>query len=145
MRKAFKPSFIKNQDGYALVEIILSIGILAIVGLYVIEMFVLAGTTQSKARDLDTACLLAQTAVEDARAGNVFLGDRYYSDKWIEVADFREDGFTLSAHILETYPPQYSVAVYKNGEYVFFTGEHEDAGEPLFSLDVALFGEVGAG
>lgn len=136
---------VRNQDGYALVEIIMAIGILALVSLYVIEMFVLAATTQSKARDLDMACLLSQTALEEARAGRVETGERYFSDKWIEVADRRDDGFTLSAALEETYPPRYVVRVYKNSEYVYFTGEERDSGEPVYTIGITLYETEGAG
>lgn len=144
MKKLFSRAA-KNQDGYALVEIIMAIGILAVVGLYVIEMFVLAGTMQSKAQDLDSACLLAQTAVEDARAGDAFIGDKHYNDKWVEVSDRREDGFTLSAVLLEESPRRYKVSVFKNGKYVYFTGGDAKAGEEIYSLGITLYEEGEAG
>ncbi len=142
MQKLLNFRAVRKQDGYALVEIIMAIGILAIVGLYVVEMFVLAATTQSKARDLDSACLLAQTTVEDARSGDVFLGEKYYSDKWLEIPDRRDDGFTLSASITDPSLNKYTVSIYKNGEYFRFADDNESSGDPLFSLGVTLTGEV---
>ena len=127
-----------NHGGYALVEIILSIGILAVVGMYVVELFVLAGATQSKAYDLDAACTVTQNTIEKALGGYVFAGDRYYNGNWNEAPGFSEDGFTMTALLNETYPPTYTVSVFKNGNYVSYTDDRKNAGQPLFSMSVIL-------
>ena len=54
----------RAKKGFTLVEIIVSIGVLAVVSVFVLRMFVQSENTQQKARDMDFAVLEAGSLVE---------------------------------------------------------------------------------
>lgn len=58
----------KQKRGFTLVEIIVSIGVLAIVSVFVLRMFVQSENTQAKARDADFAVIEVGTAMERVKA-----------------------------------------------------------------------------
>ena len=105
-----------NDRGFALVEIILGIGVLALVGLVVVQMFIAAANTQNKARDLDNAVTEAQSAAEFLRATGE-MHDRHYDRDWNRAENPDSDGFSLEVTVREIYPPVLVVRVYKNSPY----------------------------
>jgi len=77
----------KKNGGYALIEIILSIGVLAIVSMTVLQMFTLASDIQKRARDVDMAALEAQTEAEWFHVHGIYAGATYYDDNWNIIFD----------------------------------------------------------
>ncbi|MDR0671039.1 MAG: type II secretion system GspH family protein [Oscillospiraceae bacterium] len=106
--------FERSQRGFALVEIIIAIGVLAVVSMFILEMFVRAANMSQRARDKDNACFEAQTVLALYRAlpaqGGAALSvsgraaarsapgvwTLYYDDAWRPVAAPPDAGFTLT-------------------------------------------------
>jgi type II secretory pathway pseudopilin PulG len=73
----------KKNAGYALIEIILSIGVLAIVSMTVVQMFALAANVQKRARDTDVGARHAQSVIETYRVTKqVPPPITYYDESW---------------------------------------------------------------
>ncbi len=154
----------ENPKGFALVEIIIAIGVLAVVSMFVVRLFVLAANTQNRARDLDHACFEAQTAVEtyklygtlssqEARAlwnviarpkmsGTGTIYTVFYGKDWAPAEAPQENGFTLVFTVTETPPDDglgvwedIRVAVYKNSAYLL-----EDGGQKeIYTLSAGVY------
>ncbi len=134
----------KDDGGYALVEIIMAIGILAVVSMYFMNMFVLADNTQAHAKDLDAACTLAQTAMETMRAGGPG-GTSYFDADWNEADSYDPDGFTLSRSFMESTPPRLVVRVDKNLPYLnVFQQQDTIRSTTLYELDSFFYGQEAA-
>jgi type II secretory pathway pseudopilin PulG len=73
----------RASGGYALIEIILSIGVLAIVSMTVVQMFALAANVQKRARDTDVAARHAQSVIETYRVTQDTPPPvTYYDESW---------------------------------------------------------------
>ncbi|MCL2747142.1 MAG: hypothetical protein FWE59_00610 [Oscillospiraceae bacterium] len=100
----------------ALVELIISIGALAAVSIVVMQLFVRAASWEDRARDLDRACMEAQSVVELCRlygepvdpggnwvrplsANGEGSWEIYYDSEWHPVADKPDRGFVLSVSV----------------------------------------------
>ncbi len=57
-----------KKKGFTLLELCIAVGVLALVSVFVLQMFVLSRNTSMKARDLSRAVLSAQSAVESFKA-----------------------------------------------------------------------------
>lgn len=98
-----------------MVEIIIAIGVLAVVSMFILEMFVRAANMSQRARDKDNACFEAQTVLAlyretppvQGRATLTASGRSaaqptpgvwtfYYDDAWRPVAAAPDAGFTLT-------------------------------------------------
>ncbi|MDR1158787.1 MAG: prepilin-type N-terminal cleavage/methylation domain-containing protein [Oscillospiraceae bacterium] len=104
----------RSQRGFALVEIIIAIGVLAVVSMFILEMFVRAANMSQRARDKDNACFEAQTVLalyralpvqgraalsvsgRDATRSAPGVWTFYYDDAWRPVAAPPDAGFTLT-------------------------------------------------
>ncbi|MDR1615551.1 MAG: prepilin-type N-terminal cleavage/methylation domain-containing protein [Syntrophomonadaceae bacterium] len=64
-----------NQSGFTLVEIIMSIGILAVVSIFVMQMYIKAASLKDMVFDKDYALAAAQTALESYKANGPELSD----------------------------------------------------------------------
>ncbi len=58
----------RDTRGFTLVEIIISIGVLAVVSAFVMQLFIGSSNVQIKARDMDQAAMQAQAALEYYKA-----------------------------------------------------------------------------
>ncbi len=105
-----------NQRGFALVEIIIAIGVLAVVSMFILQMFVRSANLANKAHDKDMACFEAQGVVEQLKAtlepvsqksGQVYaltrvaddVWERYYDSSWAATAQKPDKGFVLRVEI----------------------------------------------
>lgn len=79
----------RDDRGFTLVEIVISIGVLAVVSAFVIQLFIGSSNIQIKARDMDQASMQAQAALEyyktfggcdPGRARGDFLRGGFYSE-----------------------------------------------------------------
>ncbi len=103
----------QSHRSFALVEIIIAIGVLAVVSMFILQMFVRAANFENKARDKDMACFEAQNAVElyktnrapmasglsegrTARRLSAGHWELYYDSDWRPVAEKQDKGFVLS-------------------------------------------------
>ncbi|MDR1159519.1 MAG: prepilin-type N-terminal cleavage/methylation domain-containing protein [Syntrophomonadaceae bacterium] len=64
-----------SQSGFTLVEVIMSIGILAVVSIFVMQMYIKAGSLKEMVFDKDYALAAAQAAVEVYKANGPDLSD----------------------------------------------------------------------
>ena len=107
----------RDTRGFTLVEIIISIGVLAVVSAFVMQLFIGSSNVQVKARDLDQASMQAQAALEYYKAfggcdpgedsggflrggfyseeGDVFSLQLYYDINWNRKDYQDSEGFTL--------------------------------------------------
>jgi len=111
----------KSQTGFSLIEIIMSIGILAIMSIFIMQMYIKAASLKEMAFDKDYALSAAQTALEVYKshgpdpenwlnAGSLFSKEavvnrinessnyavEYYYDKnWQPANDKPAQGYTL--------------------------------------------------
>lgn len=78
-----------NHRGFALMEIIISIGVLAVVSMFILEMFVRAANIGNRARDKDMAALEAQTVLSLCREDDTAQS---LSARWDRPVRARPDG-----------------------------------------------------
>ena len=105
-----------GNKAFALAEMIVAIGALAIVGIVVMQLFVQAAAWESRARDLDMACFETQGVIETLkvsgdpddigsilREGAMRISDGewvlYFDDEWNAAAAEPERGFIMSISI----------------------------------------------
>ena len=145
MNKAKKAA--KSRGGYALIEIILAIGVLAIVSMVVLQMFALASDVQKRATDTDQASLLAQSTVERYRLHGDVAGQSFYDDQWAPVADGDRAAYVMTFQTQDAGTvTEITVSIRRYGKNVSsalsISGTQPDP--LLFELKAALAGE-GAG
>lgn len=104
-----------SKNGFTLVEIIISVAILAFVSIVVLELFLTAVTLNQKASDLDKSVVLAKNAVEIFKAskrvnsyskqniGESILVKSYYDSNWNpitkEIATKQGYEYSLTASV----------------------------------------------
>lgn len=102
----------------SMVEIIIAIGVLAVVSMFVIQLFVKASNIEQKAHDLDIACIEAQTLMEQTKATGSFRPQIHYDKEWTEVQQKDINGFTISMSIKTDGPLNIiDIVVQKNSPY----------------------------
>jgi prepilin-type N-terminal cleavage/methylation domain-containing protein len=103
------------RRGFALVEIIIAIGVLALVSIFVLEMFIRSANMSNRAKDKDMACFEAQTVValcqSDSSRLDEVLRARYldavhqvsphtweirYNDIWQPTSSRQDERFKLT-------------------------------------------------
>ncbi|MCL2462432.1 MAG: type II secretion system GspH family protein [Defluviitaleaceae bacterium] len=80
-------NFLKSEDGFSLLEVVLSVAVIAIFTGYALQMFVVSANVNGRAKNMDTAASLARNALEtlkaqDALDGAVLSG--IFSDGFID-------------------------------------------------------------
>ena len=73
----------KSNRGFTLIEIIIAIGIIAIISVFVLQVFITAKTLNQKANDLDNSVFISSNLIELFRSGNSeedFI--LYYDSDW---------------------------------------------------------------
>ena len=122
----------KRQKGFALVEMVICIGVLAIVSMFVVRMFVTAANTANRAQDLDIASTIVQTAAEQYKADNGVPAQAWYDAHWNLVPEEDPQGFSLQAEALDNVPHRIRITVRKLSPYLL-----QDEAKTIFSLEVA--------
>lgn len=88
-----------NKKGFTLVELIIAVGVLAVAGVFLVQMFLSASVLSQKARDTDTALYHAQAIIEEFKISPI-IGDLtlFFDDDWNES----EGGvYMLSARVTQ--------------------------------------------
>jgi len=107
----------KNQDGFTLLEAVISIAVLSVLSVFTLQMFITSGNANAKAQNIDVAAGKAQAVIEQFKAlddideveelfaaqGIVLDGAAYsfaqgYDGNWMPTAD-EDAGFVLGAVI----------------------------------------------
>ena len=112
----------RRQNGVSLVELILSIAILAFIGVYVIQMFLLSQQLNRQAKDLDKGVLIGTqlfelveqdqslTSLRNAQImkfakttseGDGVKMDVYFDDEWGVIPDPLSTGYVLAFEALK--------------------------------------------
>jgi prepilin-type N-terminal cleavage/methylation domain-containing protein len=68
LRYKFRKSV--NSKGFTLVELIISIGIIAIISSSILQLFITAGNLNRKAFDIDKCVMLSESIIEQFKSGN---------------------------------------------------------------------------
>jgi prepilin-type N-terminal cleavage/methylation domain-containing protein len=105
LRYKFKKNI--NPKGFTLVELIISIGIVAIISSSILQLFITAGNLNRKAYDIDKCVMLSETIIEQFKSGdkpidvknidimkdafysgniNNFKLSLYFDGKWNEIS-----------------------------------------------------------
>ncbi len=127
----------KKNSGIALIEIILSIGVLAVVSLIVVQMFTLSSHVQQRAVNTDTASLLAQSAIEAFRLNGIAPSSTFYGSDWT-AAEKDNAAFIMVTEITQADKPDIqniSVSLYEVEAYF----ETTDNAESIFELSAAVW------
>jgi prepilin-type N-terminal cleavage/methylation domain-containing protein len=96
-----------NKKGFTLVEVIISIAALGLICAVLLRLFVIAGTTNSKAGDMQSAGLVATSVVEtlvgaDTLGGGLTsLGQQLPGDTSSGELSFYKEGFDVSVEFTE--------------------------------------------
>lgn len=136
-----KKRVMKNNKGFTLVEIMVSIAALGIICAVLLRLFVLAGSTSDMATDMQNAELYASTAVESivcaetVADGIESLGLSFASDA--KQYSYQKDGLTAIIEIADVdgdYPGTlYEITVTVSGE-----------NEPLACISTKKYEQVSA-
>ncbi len=107
MKSRILPLLMNNQAGFTLIEIIMSILILAIVSIFVLQMFIKADILKQKTIDKDFALNTAQSALEHFRnAGsnpNSLIADFETSPKLLNYID--DNNYELECYFDKNWQP----------------------------------------
>ena len=84
---------IKEEDGFSLLEVILSIGIMAILSIFILQMFMVGARANLRAKNMDTASYIASGALEELKTcseANGFLSTDFIIDTQVSfgLSDF---------------------------------------------------------
>ena len=140
----------RGSHGLAMVEIIIAIGVLAVVSMFVVEMFVRAANLENKARDLDHAAAQVQTAIEgyrglDAQADTP-AALYVFDAEWNPAFTDDVQGFTMTVtSAVEWVQPSgenaapyamrtVEATVYKNAPYLL----EETSGTAIYTLESVM-------
>jgi len=66
-----RDEFIKDESGFSLLEVVLSIGMLAFLSVFILQMFMVSATANHRARDIDIASYTAIGVIEEIKACNL--------------------------------------------------------------------------
>ncbi|MDR1000134.1 MAG: prepilin-type N-terminal cleavage/methylation domain-containing protein [Clostridiales bacterium] len=107
----------KHEGGFSLLEVIISVGILAIISGFILQMFIVSARVNDKARNIDIGMTEAINAVEAGKrlAGTGGYDDpffhncliegnnaiKYYDNSWAQVTDAAHAAFILRASIVQ--------------------------------------------
>ena len=78
----------KNTRGFTLLEVVVSITVLALTSVFILQMFVVSDNVNKKARDIDNANMVCMAAVESFKNGTQPYGafgeyeEFYYDGNW---------------------------------------------------------------
>ena len=86
----------KGQHSSAMVELIIAIGVLALVSTFVIRLFVQASNLALRSQDMDIAVNKAQSLMEIYKAERKISQPQYYDADWNSVEKEDAKGFTLT-------------------------------------------------
>lgn len=88
---------IKNEDGFSLLEIIISIGMMSILSVFILQMFMSGARVNLRAKNMDIASNIAASVLEElgsAMEPNEFMDTDFIADTWVAFglsAFFRMD------------------------------------------------------
>jgi prepilin-type N-terminal cleavage/methylation domain-containing protein len=107
----------RHEDGFSLLEVIISVGILAIISGFILQMFIVSARVNTRARNMDIGMTEAMNAIEAGKrlAGtggydDPFFSDcliegdnaiKYYDDSWTQVTDPGNAEFALNTSIVQ--------------------------------------------
>ena len=74
-----RDKFIKDESGFSLLEVVLSIGMLAFLSVFILQMFMVSAAANHRAKDIDVASYTASRAIEELKACD-FAGDFFNTD-----------------------------------------------------------------
>ena len=104
---------LKNQDGFTLLEVIISIAVLSILSVFILQMFISSATANQRAQNIDVAAGKAIAVVEQFKMlediadvetafaaydividGEIYSFSQFFDNEWVPAAaesDFRLD------------------------------------------------------
>lgn len=83
-----------------MVEIIIAIGVLAVVSMFVLQLYVKASNIERKAHDLDIACVTAQTLMERCKASGRYAADEiYYDANWEQIDTEEQSEYVVTMEV----------------------------------------------
>ena len=74
-----REKFVKDESGFSLLEVVFSIGMLAFLSVFILQMFMASAAANRRAKDIDTASYIASGVIEELRACN-FANDFFNTD-----------------------------------------------------------------
>jgi prepilin-type N-terminal cleavage/methylation domain-containing protein len=139
-----------SRSGFTLVELVMSIAVLAIAGVFLVQVFLSADRLATKASDLDRAVSLCTTAVEKWKAGAVSPGEIAELGQG-QTRTNDDGGFDASGWLDADMKPcdpaaavfEYAVRVVWDGRLYRFTISiaPDGGGTPVYGLEAARIGE----
>ncbi|OJV62133.1 MAG: hypothetical protein BGO41_02080 [Clostridiales bacterium 38-18] len=150
------PNRMRHSRGISLVEIILSIAVLALLSTYVVQMFITSQTLNEKARALDESVYISESILEAIEVDSaldhlknlkvmkhaVFTNEndynviKIYFDKDFEAVDAKENyRYLLQLKSIETQALAYSKSTY---ELQVVDIESKEA-EPIYEIEMEKY------
>ena len=90
------------KSGFTLLEVIISVAVLALVSVFILQMFVVSDRVNKKAKNIDQANMICMDAIERFKnaAPRAINGhtEVYYDSGW-NIADTAEAAFILTVEI----------------------------------------------
>ena len=83
--------FIKRQEGFTLMEAVVSIAVIAVISWFILEIFIVSANANVRARDMDMASVKTSSLIEEIKSLEYLpeTGPLYFNDDWEETT--RED------------------------------------------------------
>jgi len=93
---------LKNNNGFSLLEIIISVAAISLVGVFIVQMFISSSTLNKRAKAVDMARTQASSMIEQFKASEVMpeenIHHEYYNKNWGKL-DSRDGSEKYSLYV----------------------------------------------
>jgi len=107
-KKASESKKSKNEKGFSLLEIIISVAALSLVGVFIVQMFISSSNLNKRARDVDNASAAAVAAAENFKNlasydnGAEYVEYGYFNKEWEAIDSNGADVPDGAAFLIKT-------------------------------------------
>lgn len=100
---------LKNDDGFTLLEVVISIAVLSIISGFILQMFIVSANANNTAKDMDLARELSKAIIENVKASDSY-------DEAMELYNLKDGGSYILFNSMWEEVYSISIAEYELGE-----------------------------
>ena len=78
----------KNQDGFTLLEVVISVAVLSILSVFILQLFIASANANKRAQNIDIASSKAQAVIEEFKTldeTEAYAQTQWYDGRWQET------------------------------------------------------------